>query len=184
MITKAAKQAVQTYITYPKANNTNTAIPSFPNDPIKDVDGNNRWVSFGTGDFLSSITMQTGNNKNDGIHFGSGTTAPTENDYYLQTPITSYLGATIQTSVRGIDAGKPYMEFRITVTNNSTTSNMTVAEIGLISRDIWCCTSSTGTSIAMYNILVDRTLLEQPIVLSPLQTGAIRYRITCDMSFS
>lgn len=184
MLTKAAKQAIQTVPVWTAQNNTYNAKPMFPNTPIKNVDNADRWVSFLNGNMLSSINVITANNKNAGFHFGSGTNAESENDYYLQTPITSYLQGVLNTFIRGVDSNKPFMEATLTVTNTGTSNNITVAEIGLVTGNIYVCTSNSATSASSNNILLDRTVLENPIVLAPLATAAIRYRITCDMSFS
>lgn len=184
MLTKAAKQAIQTVPVWTGQNNTSNAKPMFPDTSIKNVDGTDRWVSFTNGNLLSSLNVITANNKNPGYHFGSGTNAESEDDYWLQTPITAYLNGVLNSIIRGVDSGKPYMEATLTVTNTGTSSNITVAEIGIITGNIWACTSNSATSAAANNIMIDRTVLEQPIVLTPLQTAAIRYRITCDMSFS
>lgn len=184
MLTKIAQQAIQTVPVWNGQNNTYNAKPMFPNDPVKNVDGTNRWVSFVNGNILSSINVITANNKNAGFHFGSGTNAESEDNYYLQTPITAYLSGVLNSFVRGVEGSKPYMEATLTVTNTGTSSDITVAEIGIITGNIWVCTSNSATSASGNNMLFDRTILENPIVLTPLQTAAIRYRITCDMSFS
>lgn len=185
MLTKACKQAIQTFPVWTTTNNTNNAKPMFPTSSIKNTSNQERWVSFVNGNLLSTLNINVNNGTNAGFHFGTGTTAPTENDYKLQTDITTNFAASMNNYYRGIDANnKPYMKFIFAVTNTSSSSSLSISEIGLITQNIYVCTSSSATSATANTILIDRTLLDNVLVVSPLQTAAIEYTITCDMSFS
>ena len=186
MITKAGKQMMSVWSLFPKVNNAQTAVPKFPNDPIKNVTNQQRWIAVASGDcFSNGFTPITANNTNPGVHFGTGTNTPTENDYYLQTPITSGLGAAITLTEMKINSqGKPYVRTVFSVTNGSSSASLTITEICVVTGSAYCCTSSTATSYSANNVMFDRTLLDDPLVLAPLQTGTLEYIITCDMSFT
>lgn len=182
MITKAGKQAIQTFTTWTKVNDTRNAVPMFPNDSIRNVNNNECWMSLVDGNLLSNNQVQSYAGW-DGIQIGSGSTAATENDYALANQITSDFTGTISYTERGIDNGSLYMEFGVLITNTGS-SNMTIAEIGLVTSSTHVCDSSSGTSVFNTNILIDRTLLASAITIAPLETKLIKYRITSSMSFS
>lgn len=183
MLTKAGKQALQTVATWTTQTNIYNTVPMFPSSSIRNTANQERWVSYLNNNLISAITIQN-NATNAGFHFGSGTTAATENDYKLESDITSGLTTVLGSSMRGVDSnGKPYMSFTFTVTNSGN-SNITIGEIGLVSANVFCCTSSSATTAASNNVLIDRTVLDTPVTLAPNETSAIKYTITCDMSFT
>ena len=182
MWTKAGKQALQTYAIWTQQNNTSNAKPMFPNSSIRNTSNQERWVSYVNGHLYSSCNYAA--NLNQGLHIGSGTTAPTENDYKLQTQITSGISVVLTGTVRGVDTNNlPYMDLTYTITNTSS-SSITIAELGLVSQNIYCCTSSTATSATSNQVLLDRTLLSTPITFPANETAAVKYRITCEMNFT
>lgn len=184
MITKACKQLLQTVPVWTNVNNANTAKPMFPTESIRNTANQERWVSWLSGILVNQTAIQL-NATNAGFHFGSGTTAPTENDYKMETDITSGVSITLSNTVRGVNNGVLYMKFTFTITNTSSQGNTkTISEIGYVTGVASCCTSSTGTSASNNNVLIDRTVLATPLVLAPGDSGAIDYTITCDMSFN
>ena len=183
MFTKAARQALQTVPTWTTVADSRNTIPMFPNDSIRNTNNDERWVSLLDGNLISTLSCG-GYYQWSGFKFGSGNTAPTINDYALETPLTdSDYSATLTNTVRGVDNGVPYMEFTFVLTNISS-SSITVSEVCYVSNNITVCTSSSGTSVARNDIMVDRTLLASPVTIAAGDTAAIKYRISCDMSFS
>lgn len=182
MITKAGKQLLQTVPIWTNQNNVYNAKPMFPTESIRNTSNQERWVSWLNGILFNQVTIQY-NATNAGFHFGSGTTAPTENDYKMQTDITSGVSIILNTSERGIDSGVLYMAYTFTVTNNSS-ANITIAEMGYVTGNASCCNSASATSASNNNVLIDRTLLDTPLTIAPRETAAITYKITCDMSFN
>lgn len=182
MITKAGKQLLQTVPIWTTQNNTSNAKPMFPTESIRNTQNQERWVSWLAGYLISTLNAQFVAT-NAGFHFGSGTTAPTENDYKMQTDITSGLNIILNSSERGVESGIPYMAFTFTLTNTSS-ANITISEMGYVTGNASCCTSSTGTTATNNNVLFDRTLLDTPLTIAPSETAAITYTITCDMSFN
>lgn len=184
MLTKAGKQCLQVMAIHLYADNSSNSKPMFPNDPIKNTVGTNRWVSFVQGALYSTWNPIVNNATNPGIQFGTSDVAPSEDDYVLKGPITSGLTATAVTSERGVDStGKPYNLIGYSVTNTSNSTTITIKEIGIMSNTPRCCNTSTATTAASNTLLIDRTVLDAPVVIEPKQTANIKYRLTCDMSF-
>lgn len=181
MITKAGKQGIRTFVTWTGQNTTPNIKAMFPNEPIYNNQHQQRWICAVVSTFVTALNIQY--NYNAGFSFGSGNTAPTEDDYFLESQITSGLSSVLTGSSRGVDSnGKLYMEYLFTVTNTSN-ANITIAEMGITSS--WSvCTSASATSASNNNILIDRTVLDTPVTIEPNNSAAIRYRITSDISFS
>jgi len=184
MLTKAGKQAIAVMAVSNGQSTSQNAVPMFPTESIRNTQNLERWISSVNNALFNTFNF-TNNGINAGFHLGSGTTAPTENDYKMQTDITSNVTCTLASMSRGVDSnGKQYMEFVYTITNTAASGNMTVAECGIVSSNINCCTSASATSASGNNVLIDRTVLATPIVIAPQGSAALKYRITCDMSFS
>ena len=121
--------------------------------------------------------------KSAGFCFGTGSTAPTENDYILESQLTTGFTAVLTNTARGVDSNdKPYAEYTFTVTNTGS-STITISEIGIITNNAACCTSSTGTTASNNAVLIDRTLLDSAVTIAAGNSAAIKYRLTSDMIF-
>lgn len=102
---------------------------------------------------------------------GTGTTAPTKNDYALEQPLENSLtvsvlnksNASIQTGVKYDDV--PSLLYVTALVTNETETDVTVTEIGM--------TTSTTSSVG-YKVLLTRTVLTEPIVMESGKT----YQIT------
>ena len=114
------------------------------------------------GPILSSVRFDS----SSGIIIGKGTTAPTLDDYYLESQITSGLTAS---NSRGIDEnGNPYTVITLA---NATTKSITVGEVGIIASVYY------GTGGYTCYALLDRTVLDSPITIEPGGVGQITYTI-------
>ena len=117
-------------------------------------------------------------NSNDpGIHFGSGTTAATEDDYYLESKITAGLQFQLG-KVNGMDAaGNPYIRFDIMVTNTNQVggASITIGEVGYTQQAIVLNAAETGVERTVF--LLDRTVLNTPVTLQPQEYALIRYTL-------
>lgn len=104
-----------------------------------------------------------------GVTFGTGTTAPTVNDYCLESPITSGLTVTTPSAVT-YSMTDEYEEYSATfgVTASST---VTISEIGLKCNTYWY--SATDQKV----VLIDRTVLDEPIVINAGQAKQLTYTI-------
>lgn len=116
-------------------------------------------------------------NDDAGIHFGSGTTAPTEDDYYLESKIRAGLQFQLG-MVNGMDENdNPYLRYDIMVTNinNIGGASITIAEIGYTQNTIVINAAETGNDRVC--MLLDRTVLAQPVTLEPQEYALIRYTL-------
>lgn len=104
------------------------------------------------------------------IVLGSGTTEPTPEDYCLESQITTNLSCD-SVSVSRNTTVKTY-----TATfSNSGTSGITVTEIGYVSRIIY--TYSNWNHI-YDNFLMDRTVLETPIIIPAGESRTVTYELS------
>ena len=99
---------------------------------------------------------------NSCIAIGSGAGAVTTNDYTLQSPITYGFSCISSCSLEKSD-GYPVQVNTLVITNTQSSGNLTIAEIGLF----W----NAG-------FMLDRTVLDTPVTISPGQVATIKYRIT------
>lgn len=104
----------------------------------------------------------------NGTWFGRGRTPATVDDYTLEDPIFDAL-----TGASGLEAlvatvGDGYVQISATQSlTNNTDEEIAVGEVGCFGQ-----VSSSGSGI-----LMDRTVLEEPIVISPKSTVAFEYVI-------
>lgn len=183
MFTKAGKQAIYAMASQTNYSDVNTVKAMFPSVGIKNTDGQDRWISHVNGNLISGRAIVT--NRNAGFAIGSGSTTATEDDYFLENQITSGFNMIITGTWRNVDSnGKLYEEYTFSITNTSS-STISVSEIALISNSIIAGTSASATSgFIQNNVMLDRTVLDTPISIPPTETGALKYRITFDMSFT
>lgn len=110
-----------------------------------------------------------------GIHFGRGTTAPTEEDYALESLITSGLSISVSSSHSLDGSGNPALQLDITVTNTSS-ADITVGEIGY-AQSLHASTAQGSTSNAYRVCLLDRTVLDSPVTIPAGGYAVIRYTL-------
>lgn len=182
MLTKAGKQALYTMTNWTATNDTQNRKPMFPEDSIRNTNNNERWVCYVSGNLISSLNCV--NNLSPGFYIGSGTTPTSDNDYCLESQITSGYSMTLIQSLRGVDINQnPYMEFWFIVENTST-NIITLGEIGFASNTVWCSSTSTGTAPGANTVLIDRTVFNSSITLNSQESCRITYRITSNISFT
>lgn len=185
MLTKAAKQGLKLYPIFPNTYGASYGSAKFPSEPVRNINNQEVYVVYMTGNFFSNgmgpiTTSATGH----GVHFGSGTTTPTENDYLLTNSLTSGYSAALNYTEMGLDQqNKPYALARYTITNNSS-ANITIAEIGMISNSFVVADNSSTTNVHGTDFLIDHTLLDTPVTIAPGETAPIEYVLSCDMSFT
>ena len=150
--------------------------------PITRYDGNQYYLQARFSNFPNSITSSVAfNNSGTGIKVGSGSTAPTSNDYNLESLITSGLQASSPTIIYGIDNDDNFYKELAFILTNTTSSDITVQEIGYFALVYANSTrGSTGKSTCV--IMLDRTVLSSPVVVPANDTAAIKYRLATDLS--
>lgn len=113
-------------------------------------------------------------NAKAGVHFGSGSTPASKTDYCLE----SYIGSLgIQNGSRiYVNEGDGVHSYHVTfgVTNNNA-EEIVIREIGL---SVPVITSKTSSSTKCYPVLLERTVLDEPIPIAPGETKLVTYKIT------
>lgn len=107
---------------------------------------------------------------------GNGTRPTDPNDYALSGALTSlsYLQVNI---LYGVDnSGFPYVEKVIAVTNTGN-APVSISEIGAVSTEGYAITKGGGRT-NFDDILMERTVLPENIVIEVGETISIRYRLT------
>ena len=111
-----------------------------------------------------------------GIKFGSGTTAATASDYELESLITSGASITRTDADTFLDNdGNPYVVLRYTVTNTSSSADLTIAEVGSFQQ--FAVATTEGGTTAKRAVMVDRTLLDTPLVITPQNAAVVTYTL-------
>ena len=133
---------------------------------------------------ITSIT-ETGGTASQGVAFGSGTTAATDEDYALETMITTGISTSASPTVT--------TEFDTTINKyvarvdytlaNSTASDITISEVGRFIRvqPASAIGQATANAANTYkSIMVDRTVLDTPITIPANTSGVVRYQFIYD----
>lgn len=111
---------------------------------------------------------KTNSNNNLYIKVGTGTTAPTENDYELQTVNTD---VSCDTVVIGNSAN--YTKTYTATFSNPTNSDITIAEVGLYGNIMFDAYNED-----YMDVLLDRTVLDTPITIPAGESKAITYELS------
>lgn len=104
-----------------------------------------------------------------GVCFGTGTAAPTEDDYTITQKV---LNSSVATVAVVVEQNGSTITGTYTIINIST-SAFTITEVGMFGN----CMYNKNRS---YCYLVDRTLLEEPLTINPSESGKIVYTITIE----
>lgn len=109
------------------------------------------------------------------IAVGSGTTAPTENDFYLENPIKLSILNVSNAAIRDDDNRIIGGKIIFTI-NNNTSNSVTINEIGVLAG---YGTSYSGTVPgSTYPFLIDRTVLESGVTLAPTEQANVSVSFT------
>lgn len=147
------------------------------------ISGSNCPISIGSGHnnhVLTSVWNTTVNSLStlattptDGLGYivlGSGTTEPTPENYRLESQITTNLSCD-SVSVSRNTTVKTY-----TATfSNSGTSDITVTEIGYVSRILY---TYSNWNYIYDNFLMDRTVLDTPITIPSGESRTVTYELS------
>lgn len=125
------------------------------------------------GSVTASLTT-TANNA--GISIGTGGTAATKDDFNLENTVTGGVNLALTSTAAGVDSrNNPTLTYTVTVTNTGSEA-LTVREIGykqsLESAAYPGANATTGTVC-----LIDRTVLETPLVIQAGDAGVIQYTL-------
>lgn len=128
---------------------------------------------FNTDTFPSYTYWDCRLNYEPGIWFGSGSTPATENDFTLESKITSGLSFNRSAVIDMDEDGNPFIRHDIMVTNTSL-DNITIAELGYF-QYVRCASTLNGTDNQRITSLFDRTVLPTPVTIEPNGYAVIRY---------
>ena len=110
-----------------------------------------------------------------GVYFGTGSTPANKSDYTLETPITSGLTITKGTPFLSQNNGIYTYQAAHALANN-TEAEINIYEIGLFLP----IDSGNGSTSALmwHNVLMERTVLIEPITIAPGEAKLVTYKIT------
>lgn len=144
--------------------------------PAKNLNGADMYLSsrgyIGAFPVSCNYTVQT--SKSSGILIGSGTTPATENDYFLQSQITSGFTHTV-TLTQSIENDSPVLQYNIIITNTSA-SNLVISEIGY-AQSLFAHATQGGSPANTDYFLFDRTVLDTPITIPAGESAGIKYKL-------
>lgn len=169
MITKMFKRLMASSIASINANVCYIPAKTTSNTQVYlRTGGNTGWPYDGQ---FSTFTLSN----SSGIMVGSGVTPPTENDYMLETQITSGLSGSI-TYTRTYDAETEKSQLRILLALvNTSNAPITVGEIGYVGSVRGGNKDSVSNN--NYNILFDRTVFDSPITIPAEAAATITYTL-------
>lgn len=112
-----------------------------------------------------------------GVAFGSGTTAPTEDDYDLESMITTITATATNPAFRIDPETNDYCMYIDYVISNNTENDITISEIGRFGLFRYADTIGGGVTGSKAQALLDRVVLENPVVIPSGDAGTVRYEL-------
>lgn len=131
--------------------------------------------------FIKNI-IPTGSTASTGVAVGSGSTPPTENDNKLEQLITDLTASTTPSVTLYYDKTTWKIHARLDYAlSNDTGAAVTISEIGLFRRFYTATTrGDAASSSAKRSILVERTVLAQPVTIPDGGAAVVRYEFAYD----
>jgi hypothetical protein len=128
---------------------------------------------------FNTISLSYANTlNNSGISVGKGTSQESDDYYSLEDMITSGLsnaGTVNEIVQEGKDQNNNLQTMIILTLRNTTSTPITITEIGYTAQ-VYAVKNNDGSeSPTLHSVLIDRTLLNQPITIQPNETGTIQY---------
>lgn len=153
-------------------------IPEFKTGTMKSVYNMNSAVDIPVRKTASNINIITDNNEGVGYYIGTGTGVPNENDYDLFNRIYTRNSRWAQAGshVESWDGDKMTQIISWTIAN-PTQDTATIAEIGYV-NSIY----NGSLSSSWFYALLSHTMLDDPLVLAPAETGILQLKYELDFS--
>jgi hypothetical protein len=120
---------------------------------------------------LTSIPADNGYTQY-GVLFGSGTTEPTVDDYCLESPLINGLSVSKSSLTEKLGDSEDLFYITYTITNTSD-ADVAISEMGVFGSVYYGSKSTQG-----HPVLMDRTVLSQPITIQPNCAGTVTYKVT------
>lgn len=140
----------------------------------KDTSGDEYYFIPKGGYYLDQLRLSM-TDGNGGQAFGTGDTPASEDDYTLESVITSGLSASAPSVTTEYDSENNCYFRRMTYTiNNTSDADITIKEVGTYRGIAYASTlGATGSSTKL--LLVDRTVLDTPLTIPAGEAGVLRY---------
>lgn len=142
-----------------------------------------KWYDIGQFVTARAATVPSANSNmasvNPGVYFGSGSTPAKKSDYKLETPITSGLNITNPSAFTETNDGNGKYEFSASyVLANTSGAEMNIYEVGFV-LPINC-----NYDGYYHPILVERTVLVEPITIPAGGSKMVTYKITFNQTLN
>lgn len=121
--------------------------------------------------------------RNYGVYFGGGSTPATENDYKLESLISSGLSITNPSNILTV----PEKDGRYSLVANYIVQNTTGAAINIYEIGLYSYLGDSyiiGQYMNWYPLLYERTVLSEPITIPAGRTKIITYKITFNQTLN
>lgn len=134
---------------------------------------------------IASSTTLTSQNFS-GLYFGTGSTPATKADYKLESPITSGLTITNPSAlVWDNDGNGKYTACADFIVRNTTESEINIYEIGVFVPTTPKGTAAVSSTQGTVNyVLMERTVLDEPITITPGESKLVTYKITFNQTLN
>lgn len=109
-----------------------------------------------------------------GIAFGSSNTPATENDYMLGSFIPNLTGNASEQTIADLATLTYKAQIQLTISNN-TGSPVEINEVGLFGLFNTTTTRGANVSNTRRCIMIDRTVLENPVTIANGDSGLVQY---------
>lgn len=117
-----------------------------------------------------------------GVYFGSGSTPATENDYKLDSLIASGLSIVSGSAVTISKLGNgKYEVFNTYTVRNTTDTEINIYEIGAVVEQT---KAFNGYDYYVWPILIERTVLPEPITIKAGEAKIITYKVTFNQTLN
>jgi hypothetical protein len=113
---------------------------------------------------IAAIPTTTTTTASRGVFFGTGKTPATAEDYTLESPITSGVSVTNPQGIAVKDNGEVMSLYATYALKNVTATDIEISEIGVVSH------------LQQNHVLMERTVLDEPVVIPAGGSKAITYR--------
>ena len=192
MLTKWGKKIVNGMLGDSGVNQLSAAYGFPATITAKVINGDTIYINPGvTAANNTVITFEptvTGRYATSGFVLGSDGTAPTENDYMLGNQIINTISASLQNTIESkydSDRGVYIARRLITVTNNAA-DDLIIREVGRLVQ-VCCNTTGLGDEVTysqnlLRSVMLDRTVLDEPVTLHGGDSGVVVYEFLYDIS--
>lgn len=174
MVTKSFKNFLATILTANYGQGCGSV-------PVTDVYGMRRYATSQFMDTSQSFPYNSGgatftlDRYRAGVSIGTGGDAEDEEDYNLQNPITGGVSMLLVSRNSGVEDGAPIITYTFSIVNTSL-ETIVVREVGY--KQLLLCADTPGRFQATQRVvMLDRTLLETPLVILPSDSATLIYTL-------